>query len=86
MIGQVRVEQGLRPGVVAFSLGFGHWAAGSSQFIIDGVAIPADPRRARGVHGNAAMRLDPVLKNTGLVDPVGGSAVFYQSPVKVVKV
>lgn len=86
MIGKVRVEQGLRPGVVAFSLGFGHWAAGSSQFIIDGVAIPADPRRARGVHGNAAMRLDPVLKNTGLVDPVGGSAVFYQSPVKVVKV
>jgi len=86
MIGKVRIEQGLRPGVVAFSLGFGHWAAGSSQFIIDGVAIPADPRRARGVHGNAAMRLDPVLKNTGLVDPVGGSAVFYQSPVKVVKV
>ncbi len=86
IIGRVRVEQGLRPGVVAFSLGHGHWAGGASQFIIDGVTIPGDPRRATGFHANAAMRLDPVLKNTGLVDPVGGSAVFYQSPVKVVKV
>jgi hypothetical protein len=53
---------------------------------IDGVRIPADPRRGTGVHGNAAMRVDPVLKNTGLVDTVGGSAVFYQSQVKLVKV
>jgi hypothetical protein len=37
------------------------------------------------VHANAAMRVDPVLKNTGLVDLVGGSAVFYQSQVKLVK-
>jgi hypothetical protein len=32
------------------------------------------------------MRVDPVLKNTGLVDLTGGSAVFYQSQVKLVKV
>jgi hypothetical protein len=31
------------------------------------------------------MRVDPVLKNTGLVDTTGGSAVFYQSQVKLVK-
>ncbi len=47
---------------------------------------PADARRATGIHANAAMRVDPVLKNTGLVDLVGGSAVFYQSQVKLVKV
>jgi len=41
---------------------------------------------ATGFHANAAMRVDPVLKNTGLVDLVGGSAVFYQSQVKLVKV
>ena len=39
-----------------------------------------------GIHANAAMRLDPVLKNTGLVDTVGGSAVFYQSQVKLIRV
>jgi tetrathionate reductase subunit A len=86
MIGKVRVIEGLRPGVVAFSLGHGHWANGAGAMVIDGVALPGDARRATGIHANAAMRLDPVLKNTGLVDPVGGSAVFYQSQVKLVKV
>ncbi|NLI83326.1 MAG: molybdopterin-dependent oxidoreductase [Deltaproteobacteria bacterium] len=86
MIGHVRVREGIRPGVVAFSLGHGHWAYGSQAVVIDGVTIPGDPRRATGVHANAAMRVDPVLKNTGLVDPVGGSAVFYQSQVKLIKV
>jgi hypothetical protein len=38
------------------------------------------------VQANAAMRIDPVLKNTGLVDTVGGSAVFYQSQVRLIKV
>jgi anaerobic selenocysteine-containing dehydrogenase len=86
MIGKVRVEQGIRPGVLAFSLGFGHWSNGAGQMVIDGVSIAGDTRRATGIHANAAMCLDPVLKNTGLVDPVGGSAVFYQSQVKLVKV
>jgi anaerobic selenocysteine-containing dehydrogenase len=86
MIGRVHVIQGIRPGVVAFSLGHGHWGYGASEVSIDGLKIPADPRRGTGVHGNAAMRVDPVLKNTGLVDTVGGSAVFYQSQVKLVKV
>jgi hypothetical protein len=54
--------------------------------VIDGVRVPGDPRRATGIHANAAMRVDPVLKNTGLVDCVGGSAVFYQTQVKLVKV
>lgn len=86
MIAHVRILEGIRPGVVAFSLGFGHWAYGAGDVVIDGVTIPGDSRRANGFHGNAAMRVDPVLKNTGLVDTVGGSAVFYQSQVKVVKV
>jgi tetrathionate reductase subunit A len=38
------------------------------------------------VHANAAMRLDPVVSNTTLSDPVGGSAVFYDSRVRLVKV
>jgi tetrathionate reductase subunit A len=71
---------------VAFSHGHGHWAYGASQVVIDGTVIAGDPRRGKGVHANAAMRVDPVLKNTGLVDTTGGSAVFYQSQVKLVKV
>ncbi|MGB9871794.1 MAG: molybdopterin-dependent oxidoreductase [Anaerolineae bacterium] len=86
MVGKVKVVQGLRPGVIAFSLGHGHWAYGASDIVVDGQVIKGDPRRATGVHANAAMRVDPYLKNTCLVDPVGGSAVFYDTRVKVVKV
>ncbi len=85
IIGRIKVLEGIRPGVVAFSLGHGHWAQGAMPFEIDGKAISADPRKARGFHANAAMRVDPVLKNTTLCDVVGGSAVFYQSSVKLIK-
>jgi anaerobic selenocysteine-containing dehydrogenase len=86
MIGKIQVREGLRPGVVAFSLGHGHWGYGAQTVSIDGVTIPGDGRRGTGIHANAAMRVDPYLKNTGLVDSVGGSAVFYQSQVKLIKV
>lgn len=85
VVGKVKVLEGLRPGVVSFSLGHGHWAQGAGAWEIDGKKITPDARRGTGIHANAAMRLDPVLKNTGLVDKIGGSAVFYQSPVKLVK-
>jgi len=75
----------IRPGVTAFSLGRGHWANGSSDMQIDGSAIAGDARRATGVHGNAAMRLDDHLGNTCLIDPVGGSVSFYDTRVKLVK-
>ncbi len=86
MIGSVRIVQGIRPGVISFALGFGHWAVGAGDVWIDGVRIPGDPRRAQGVHANAAMRVDAYLGNTCLVDPVGGSVSFYDTRVKVVKV
>ncbi len=86
MIGKAKVLQGLRPGVVAFSLGFGHWANGAGDMVIDNIAIAGDPRRATGIHANAAMRVDPVLKNTSLQDVVGGSVVFYQTAIKIIKV
>ena len=85
MIGEVKVIEGIRPGVTAFSLGRGHWANGSSDMQIDGSAIAGDARRATGVHGNAAMRLDDHLGNTCLIDPVGGSVSFYDTRVKLVK-
>ncbi|MCL6642588.1 MAG: molybdopterin oxidoreductase, partial [Candidatus Bipolaricaulota bacterium] len=86
MIGKVKVVHGLRPGVIAFSLGHGHWAYGAQDVVIDGRVIKGDKRRITGIHANAAMRVDPHLKNTCLVDKAGGSAVFYDTKVKVVKV
>jgi anaerobic selenocysteine-containing dehydrogenase len=86
MIGKVKVVEGIRPGVISFPLGWGHFASGASDIVIDGVTIPGDPRRAAGVHANAAMRVDPVLGNVTLSDLVGGSAVFYDSKVKLERV
>ncbi|MDP3730392.1 MAG: molybdopterin-dependent oxidoreductase [Candidatus Omnitrophota bacterium] len=86
MIGRVKVSEGIRPGIIAFPLGFGNWATGSSDSTIDGKLIKGDSRRAKGIHCNAAMRIDPYLKNTCLLDLVGGSVSFYDSKVKLVKV
>ena len=86
MQGKIKVLEGIRPGVVAFSLGHGHWAQGAVSFEIDGKILTRDERRAMGFHANAAMRVDSILKNTTLSDVVGGSAVFYQTQVKLVKV
>lgn len=86
MIGKIKTTQGIRPGVISFALGFGHWAYGGVDVSINGQNIPGDVRRIRGFHGNAAMRVDPYLGNTTLVDPVGGSAVFYDTFVRIEKV
>jgi tetrathionate reductase subunit A len=86
MQGKVKILEGIRPGVAAFSLGYGHWAHGAAPIEIDGKRVARDERRGRGFHANAAMRVDPILKNTTLSDTVGGSAVFYQSQIKLVRV
>jgi anaerobic selenocysteine-containing dehydrogenase len=86
MIGKVRTTQGMRPGVIGFSLGSGHWAYGSQDVTINDITIKGDPVRVKGIHANAAMRTDPLITNTTLFDPVGGSAVFYDTNVKVMKV
>jgi anaerobic selenocysteine-containing dehydrogenase len=86
MIGKLTVTETIRPGVVSFSLGHGHWAYGASDMVINGVRIRGDKRRAAGLHANAAMGVDPVLKNTCLSDVTGASAVFYDTKVKLVKV
>jgi anaerobic selenocysteine-containing dehydrogenase len=84
--GDVKVLEGLMPGVIAFALGYGHWAYGSNEIVIDGDTVPADARRRNGIHANAAMRTDTANPNTCLRDLVGGSAVFYDTRVKIEKV
>ncbi|MGQ9857359.1 MAG: molybdopterin-dependent oxidoreductase [Thermodesulfobacteriota bacterium] len=85
MIGKVQVTETIMPGVVTFTLGHGHWATGASDMVIDGVLVHGDHRRATGIHANAAMWVDPYLKNTCMLDPVGGSVSFYDTKVKLIR-
>jgi tetrathionate reductase subunit A len=84
MIGKVALTQTMRPGVTSFALGFGHWATGASDITVDGHLIRGEKRRASGVHANAAMWIDPALKNTCMLDPVGGSVSFYDTMIKLI--
>jgi anaerobic selenocysteine-containing dehydrogenase len=86
MIAKVMTTETIMPGVITFTLGHGHWATGASDITIDGQVIKGDPRRATGIHANAAMWVDPYLKNTCMLDPVGGSVSFYDTKVKLIKV
>lgn len=83
MVGKVVVTQTVRPGVISFALGFGHWATGASRFEIDGHVIEGEDRRTKGIHANAAMWTDPTLRNTCMFDPVGGSVSFYDTTVRL---
>ncbi|MBI4875238.1 MAG: molybdopterin-dependent oxidoreductase, partial [Acidobacteria bacterium] len=84
LLGRLRLTDRIRNGVIAFELGWGHWAYGASDQTIDGVTIPGDARRGAGIHANAAMFVDPHMRSP-LSDVVGGSAVFYDTKVFVVK-
>lgn len=87
MEGKLVVTETIRPGVVSFALGFGHWATGARDVVIDAEVVKGDPRREAGLHANAAMWTDPSLRDTTcLVDPVGGSVSFYDTKVRVVAV
>jgi anaerobic selenocysteine-containing dehydrogenase len=86
MVGKVQVTETIRPGVVTFTLGHGHWASGAADITIDGKMVKGDQRRSAGIHANAAMWIDPYLQNTCMIDKVGGSVSFYDTKVKLVKV
>jgi anaerobic selenocysteine-containing dehydrogenase len=43
--GKLKVVEGMRPGVVSFALGFGHWAYGAVDISIDGMTIKGDEQR-----------------------------------------
>ncbi len=87
MIGTLKITETIKPGVISFALGWGHWATGAEDIIVDGKIIKGDPRRSTGVHANAVMWTDGSLRhNTCLLDPVGGSVSFYDTKVKLVKV
>ncbi len=83
---RVKLTEGVRPGTVAISHHYGHWAYGAHEVEIDGVKIPGDPRRGGGVVVNPALLLDSHTRTSPVTDPIGGSAVFFQTRVRLEKV
>jgi len=83
--GKLTVKQGMRPGVVAVSWHYGHWAYGSNDVEINGEVIKGEKHRGSGLCPNSVMYIDPTLKNSGLEDLIGGSASYYDSKVSLVK-
>jgi anaerobic selenocysteine-containing dehydrogenase len=86
MVGQVAIIEGIRPGVVTFTIGHGIWATGASDVVIDGMLYKGTAKRQGGLNANAAMWIDPHLGNTCMIDKVGGSVSFYDTKVRLVPV
>lgn len=93
--GRVWITQGLRPGVVAVSHHFGHWAQSAAPFSIDDVPQPTAPSRSLGLTANPSMRTDPQFGPGGslwtqaavtLQDKIGGSCSFNDTRVNVQKI
>ncbi len=83
--GQAKLVES-RPGVISISHSYGHWEYGAKPQEIDGKRTAHADWIGKGVSANPVMRLDPVLKDVTLQDPIGGSASFYDTKVKVEKV
>lgn len=84
--GKVKAISGLRPGTIAVSFHFGHWAYGASDVTIDGVRIPGDKTRRTGLSTNPAVLVDGYLKDVCLTDPIAGDSVFNGTNIKLVKI
>ena len=83
--GKVKPIEGVRPGVVVVSHHYGHWAYGADDVVVNGEKVKGDDRRGKGLNPNGAMRLDDHTKTSCLTDPIGGSAAFYDTRVRLAK-
>ena len=83
--GRAVVVEGVRPGVIAFNVGYGHWAYGASNYGVGGKRIAGDQVRRAGIHLNPVMRRDPDVWQMSLMDLVGGSVVFFNTRARIEK-
>ncbi len=84
MVARVEPMEGIRPGTIAVSWHYGHWAYGAHDVMVDGAVIAGDKRRAGGICTNHLLAVDPVLGDVCLTDPIGGSASFSNTRVDVI--
>ncbi len=97
--GRLKVWEGVRPGVAAISISYGHRALGASRaFIKDGEnavygkervcengVIVADRRLGAGVNPNELSALDARFSDTPLVDLIGGIPDFSSTCITLRK-
>jgi tetrathionate reductase subunit A len=83
--GTARVVQGIRPGVITFNVGYGHWGYGATNYQLGGKRVEGDRVRRTGIHLNPIMRRDPDVNQMALMDIVGGSVVFFNTRAKLEK-
>ena len=83
--GTARVVQGIRPGVITFNVGYGHWGYGATNYHVGGKRIEGDRVRRTGIHLNPIMRRDPDVDQMALMDLTGGSIVFYNTRARLEK-
>jgi tetrathionate reductase subunit A len=86
--GRLRLLPGVRPGVVAFPHGYGHWQYASGTWQVGRRRVTGDASHDAPVRLNAVMRLDPSLAGPdgwtiGLLDAVAGGQVYYETRVAV---
>ena len=86
VVGRLKVTEGIRPGVLAVSHSRGRWENSGRSYRVNGSLTEAAPYRGKGLTVNPILRTDPVLGNVTLQEPIGGSASFYDTKVKVEKV
>lgn len=84
--GLIKAIEGVRPGTVAISWHYGHWAYGANDVEVDGVTVKGDPTRRRGLVPNPAMSVDAHLKDVALTDPIAGDSAYGGTFVKLVKI
>src|SRR5581483_3728244 len=81
--GTACVVEGIRPGVITFSVGYGHWGYGATNYQLGGKRIKGDRVRRAGIHLNPIMRRDPDVEQMALMDLVGGSVVFFNTRARL---
>jgi len=84
--GTARVVQGIRPGVITFNVGYGHWGYGATNYQVGGTRIAGDQVRRMGIHLNPIMRRDPDVEQMTLMDLAGGSIVYFNTRARIEKV
>ncbi|EDE3323452.1 TPA: molybdopterin-dependent oxidoreductase [Escherichia coli] len=82
---EVKLRDGVAPGVISFIVGYGHWGYGATDIDIGGKRIKGSKIRAAGINLNPIMRLDPDVWGMPLMDPIGGSSSFFNTRAKIIK-
>ena len=84
--GTAYVVEGIRPGVISFNIGYGHWGYGATNYQLGGNRIEGDRVRRAGIQLNPILRRDPDVDQMALMDITGGSVVFFNTRARLEKV